>query len=304
MQRNQGYVYRLQLDQRAIGHSVLSFLAEYFEHSTVEQWTERICDGQVHLNGKPIDLEQPLYPGSSLEWNRPGWVEEDTPQFFERLFVDEYLVAVGKPSGLPTLPGAGFLQNTLLHLVQREFPEARPLHRLGRATSGIVLFARDRATAGSVSRGWPRVEKQYRGLSCHRAAREAFDIRVPIGPVDHPRLGRVFAADIAGKPARSVARVLNRQAETTLFEVDLHTGRPHQIRIHLACIGHPLLGDPMYQIGGGLCANPGLPGDSGYFLHATRLVLEHPVTRQRLDLRCPPPEYLETGVTQPDPIGT
>ncbi len=107
----------------------------------------------------------------------------------------------------------------------------------------------------------------------------------------HPRLGKVHAASSEGKPARSVARPVERRIDSTVFEVDLHTGRPHQIRIHLATIGHPLVGDPLYASGGKPRAvEPGLPGDAGYFLHAKRLVLLHPTSGQQLDIKSPLPE--------------
>jgi 23S rRNA pseudouridine1911/1915/1917 synthase len=88
-------------------------------------------------------------------------------------------------------------------------------------------------------------------------------------------------------------RVLERRSRTSLVEVDIETGRPHQIRIHLAAAGHPLAGDPLY-VAGGLpdASNRALPGDLGYRLHALRLVLDHPVTGRRLTLECRPPAAL------------
>ncbi len=292
MKQNQGYSYRLQLDAKAAGHTTLSFLAQRFTHSTAAEWAARIRDGQLVLNGRIATETQLLSPGFILIWNRPGWLEEDTPQSYELIFKDEHLLAVSKPSGLPTLPGAGFYLNTLLSFVRFEFPGARPLHRLGRGTSGLVLFALSLEAASVVTRQWPKIEKQYQALSRYVASQAEYDIRSPIGMIEHPRLGWVYAADDHGKPARSVARPLARRDDSTVFEVDLHSGRPHQIRIHLASIGHPLLGDPMYARDGKLCDSPGLPGDLGYHLHAKRLCLEHPITKQKLDLVAEPPSIL------------
>ena len=207
-------------------------------------------------------------------------------------------MVVVKPSGLPTIPSGGFLKHTLLHLVRQQWPGASPLHRLGRATSGLVLFARTTEAGATLSRAWRdgSVAKQYRALGSGVAARDTYEITAPIGLVPHPRLGAVHGVSAHGKASHSTARVLERREDATLFEVDIHTGRSEQIRIHLASIGHPLVGDPLYAAGGlPLEVDPGLPGDGGYLLHAERLVFDHPGTGQRLELRAPPPAALRNG---------
>ena len=119
-----------------------------------------------------------------------------------------------------------------------------------------------------------------------------FTVEVPIGLVPHPRLGEVHAAAEGGKRARSEVRVVAGGSVSSLVEVRIETGRPHQIRIHLAWAGHPLVGDPLYAAGGRPLPEPGLPGDPGYHLHALRLGLDHPVTGRRLELECAPPPAL------------
>ena len=163
------------------------------------------------------------------------------------------------------------MENTLLRLVQRQIPTANPVHRLGRATSGLVLFAKTTVAARNIFNTWntPAVEKIYQALSQGVAEEAEYDILTPIGLVPHPRLGSVWAANPSGKRSRSMATVISRGFNSTTFSVSLGSGRPHQIRIHLACIGHPLVGDPLYGPSGLPLEHwPGLPGDGGYFLHA------------------------------------
>lgn len=290
---NEGYSYRHALGSNAKGHTAGSFLAAYFAHSSAEEWLARLASGEILVDGVRAEAERPLRPGQILIWNRPPWREEETPLAFGIAHRDECLLVVDKPSGLPTLPGGGFYRHTLLLQVRAHYPTASPVHRLGRGTSGLVVFALDSETAAKLQRGWGEVRKQYRALASGQAQHDAYDIRCPIGQCEHPRLGEVHAALATGKAARSVARVLERRDRATLFEVDLHTGRPHQIRIHLASIGHPLIGDPLYGIGGvPLPDRPGLPGDLGYHLHAMTLSLAHPSSGKRLELVSPPPPIL------------
>jgi 23S rRNA pseudouridine1911/1915/1917 synthase len=293
MTLNEGYSFRRVLDRGIAGHSTLSYLVHNFPHSTEADWRFRLQAGEVLLDDNTARGPECLKPGSILIWNRPGWVECETPQTYGLIYRDEHILVVDKPSGLPTLPGAGYFRNTLWSLVRTDFPEARPLHRLGRATSGLLLFALNSQAAATLSQRWTLVHKQYQALGSGVASLQTYDIRIPIGPQRHSRLGHVHAASPAGKPAHSIARTLQRRERTTVFEVDLLTGRPHQIRIHLAAIGHPLEGDPLYAAGGlPLTDQPGLPGDAGYWLHARRLKFDHPASGEPLDLTAPLPEIL------------
>jgi 23S rRNA pseudouridine1911/1915/1917 synthase len=293
---NTGYAYREQLGARARGHHTLSYLAEIYRHSSLEVWRERLERGEVLLDDVPATGGEWLRAGQWLVWNRPPWEEKQVPLDYVLLHEDEALLAVFKPGGLPTMPGGGFLVNTLLHRVRERFPEASPLHRLGRGTSGLVLFSRTHDAAAMLSRAWREheVEKRYRALGRHVASQDTYVITAPIGEADHPGLGRVPMALAGGKASRSLARVLERRAESTLFEVDIQTGRSQQIRIHLAFIGHPLVGDPVYAVGGVPRAeHPGLLGDVGYLLHAERLCFVHPLTGRRLELHAEIPRELQ-----------
>ncbi len=290
---NAGFEYREEVGPEAAGRSVLAWLSQRYRHSTEATWRERIAGGEVRLDGEVALAMDVLRPGQALVWKRPPWEEPAVPLGFAILHRDDHLLAVAKPRGLPSVPNGGFLEHTLLSRVRRLHPEAVPMHRLGRGTSGLVLFARTDVARRAVALEWRRgrVEKEYRALVSGLPALETFTIDTPIGLVAHPRLGQVYAASPSGKPAVSHVRVLALRGEDALVGVTIPTGRPHQIRIHLAAAGHPLVGDPLYVEGGVPGPDPGLPGEGGYRLHAHRLALTHPATGRRLELECPlPPE--------------
>ncbi len=289
---NRGYSYTATISPQQHGQTLLTHLAALYPHSTPQVWQERLNQGEVTLNGVAARGTESVASGQTLVWNRPPWTEPDCPQHFAVLFEDHHLLAVDKPGGLPTLPGGGFLENTLLHLVRKQIPCASPVHRLGRATTGIVLFAKTPRAASILSANWntPRIEKTYRALAQNIALHDVYEILTPIGLVPHPRIASVWAANPNGKPAKSLAKVISRGEGATMFEVSLGSGRPHQIRIHLASIGHPLVGDPLYGPAGlPLEHLPGLPGDGGYFLHAHLLRFPHPITGEPTHLEAPLP---------------
>ncbi len=284
---NRGYAYTTIISSRYQGQALLDHLADLYPHSSREAWLRKLELGEVTLEGVRAGGSERVQLGQTLVWNRPPWEEPEAPRHFGVLWEDAHLLAVNKPSGLPTLPGGGFMENTLLRLVQERTPEANPVHRLGRATTGIVLFAKTGEAAAKLFANWntPKVQKIYRALAQNAAERDEYEIDTPIGLVPHPLIGSVWAASAGGKASKSLAKVVARTGDTTTFAVSLFSGRPHQIRIHLASIGHPLVGDPLYGAGGQPLANlPGLPGDGGYFLHAQYLRFEHPVSGERIAL--------------------
>src|SRR6202046_797750 len=115
---NRGCAYTTIISTTYHGRTLLSHLASLYPHSTPQAWQQNLTNREVTLNGITATGRESLISGQRLVWNRPPWIEPDTPQHFEVLFDDAHLLAVNKPGGLPTLPGACFMENTLLRLVQ------------------------------------------------------------------------------------------------------------------------------------------------------------------------------------------
>ncbi len=301
---NKGWIYRETVPKSASGQTVLQYYSTRYCHSNKQQWQSKIESGQVLLNGKQVSSETILQLGDKLAYHRSPWLEPDVPLSFDIIYEDPDLLAIAKPAGLPVLPGGGFLENTLLWQIKKIYPQnpPSPIHRLGRGTSGLLLLAKSTLAKSSLSRQMranstknlsdERIQKIYlakvdQGVQCDR-----FTVTNPIGKIPHPLIGYIYGATPQGKFARSECQVVQRNSDSTIIQVTILTGRPHQIRIHLAAAGYPLMGDPLYGVGGIPLVRQNevsLPGDCGYHLHAYRLAFTHPRSNKRIDLICPAP---------------
>nr|WP_240518787.1 RluA family pseudouridine synthase [Leptolyngbya sp. BC1307] len=282
---NQGWTYADRV--RTGGQTVLDYYTQRYQHSTREQWQARIEQGQILRDGLPVTAQAVLGRGQTLTYYRLPWQEPDAPLDFEVLYEDEDLWAIAKPSGLPVLPGGGYLEHTLLHQMRRHYPDDTPVpvHRLGRGTSGVMLFARSELARERLSRQFRErtISKIYRALigptdPAELAERsDRFTCTTPIGKLPHSQIGYIYGHSPTGLASHSECQILQRGPQSTLVEVSILTGRPHQIRIHLAAAGYPLLGDPLYPVGGVPDLNGSvMPGDCGYCLHAHRVRFTHP----------------------------
>ena len=305
--KNSGYRYSDLVSASDEGVSVADFYARRYVHSPEEAWRGRILAGQVLRNGRTAAPDDLLIRGDRLTYQRLPWEEPGAPAGFTTLFEDDDVLVVGKPSGLPVLPGGGFLENTLLYMVRERYGAGcSPLHRLGRGTSGAILFTRN-APAGrllAAAMRERRIRKVYLALASGTSMADSFTVDVPIGPVPYALPATVHAYHPGGRPSISHVRVVRRcpGLDATLVEVTIPTGRSQQIRIHLAYAGFPLVGDPLYAAGGlpRLAAagdGPGArPGDVGYLLHSWKIRFPHPTRGEDVEVVCPPPPALDPGL--------
>jgi 23S rRNA pseudouridine1911/1915/1917 synthase len=301
---NQGFDYADRIGRADEGVLLPDFYARRYTHSSPAEWREHILTGRVARNGRPARPDDILKRGDILIYSRPPWEEPEAPLDFSVLHEDNDVAVLDKPSGLPVLPGGNFLEHTLLRLARRRFgPACSPLHRLGRGTSGAIVFTKNESAARVLTRAMAerRILKVYLALASGVSMPEAFTVDVPIGPVPDGKGGTVNAFSPQGRLALSRARVIRRYPESaaSLLEVTIPTGRPHQIRIHMAYAGHPLVGDPLYGPGGIPRPRPAdagssaRPGDCGYLLHSWKIRFPHPDGSGEREVVAPPPPALD-----------
>jgi 23S rRNA pseudouridine1911/1915/1917 synthase len=281
--------------------------------NAVQQW---IREGHVTIDGKPAKKSShAVAVGEHIVCAPPPPVEERViPEEgdLDLLYEDEHLIAVNKPAGLTVHPGAGRPTGTLAHRLLAHYPEmagvggpGRPgiVHRLDKGTSGLMLAARTDAAYRALSRAFAEreVEKWYLAVVYGVPKTPEGRIDSPIGRHPDKRKQMTVFPPTGGREALTLYRV--REAVPTpapglaLLEVEIRTGRTHQIRVHLKSIGHPLVGDDLY----GEKRWKGLPTPLHKplktfprpALHAWRLALRHPVTGEALALEAPMPEDLE-----------
>ena len=264
-----------------------------------------VAAGDVRVGGRPVLVRgRRLASGDVVEVDLPE--REEAPSLAPEpgidvpvVAVDEHVVVVDKPAGLVVHPGAGHATGTLVNGLLARWPElagvgdpARPgiVHRLDAGTSGLLVVARTApAYASLVAQLAARtVERHYLALVWGWVEAPAGMVDAPVGRAARDRTQMAVSA--GGREARTRYKVVARYAEpapVTLLECWLETGRTHQIRVHLAAIGHPVVGDSRYR-----GARPSLPVDRP-FLHAFELGFDHPATGDRQQYSSPLPPDLE-----------
>jgi 23S rRNA pseudouridine1911/1915/1917 synthase len=217
-------------------------------------------------------------------------------------FGDEHLVVVAKPANVPTHPTenrrTGSLVNRLLAMGIPLAAAGGPLrpgivHRLDTGTSGLLVVACDDETFAALSKQFAAhaADRRYLALVRGVVAHDRFDVDAPLGR----RGARVRVDATGGREAETAFEVRRRFDNASLLEAAPRTGRTHQIRVHLASVGHPVLGDRRYGGGGDDARALGLERP---FLHAWRIAFDHPMTGERIDLEEPLPDDLRTALAR------
>ncbi len=227
------------------------------------------------------------------------------------LWSDEAMLVANKPAGVLTIPGSGEADQTcLVDLLQAAYGPLWVVHRLDRETSGAILFARTSQAHQALNTQFERreVHKTYHALVAGRPGWDQYEARQPL-LVDGDRQHRTVISSQKGKPASTSLKVLEIFHGYTLVEACPHTGYTHQIRAHLAALGFPVTGDPLYGNGVGVLlsrvkprykstSDPERPLLDRVGLHARAIELHHPVSGEPVSFEAPYPRDFAVTLTQ------
>ena len=276
------------------------FLAGQDTGLTRSQLSRLIVDGQVLVNGMSVKPSNKVRAGDSVSLMVPsprqtGVIAQHIP--LSVVYQDKDLVVIDKPAGLAVHPGPGHPDHTLVNALLAMCPdiqgigdEIRPgiVHRLDKDTSGLMMVAKTHQAHIDLSAQIKGrlVTKGYLALVEGTPSPLEGKVDAPVGR--HPRRRTRMSVVVGGKEARTYYKTRERFTQNSLLELYLETGRTHQIRVHMAHIGHPLVGDTLYGSGSRLVER--------HFLHAFHLCFKHPVTSERLEFKTSLPPDLAPAV--------
>ena len=301
------YVFASPLPQRFDGFRLIDYLAGRFSYQDRATWERRIAQGDVKVDDAlELDPSRVVRRDQSVEYMHGEYREPEVSTGWKVVALAEEWMAVAKPSGMPMHSTPRIFRQTLVWQVRRLFGEGwSPVHRLDRDTSGLVIFARGPRTTSWLHMAFERrsVAKDYIALVAGDLA-QAVEVDGAIGVAGDPLAPYRQALVDAGKPACTSIRPIGPDAKGrgTWIVASPRQGRMHQIRVHCESIGHPIVGDPLYDGAGGVAFKAraqgaaakewgGMVGGELLHLHAWRLRFDHSgPSLLPLSLECQPRE--------------
>jgi len=303
----------LNVGVEAAGLRLDSFLASHLQEISRTRVQHAIVDGDVLVNERVAKPSYRLRDGDQIEIDLPEpppvkLVPEPIP--LNIVYEDDDLIVVNKAAGMVVHPGAGIESGTLAHALVYHFNtlsgtagRTRPgiVHRLDKETSGLLVVAKNDVAHERLSDQFRdrQVFKMYIALVYGHVSKERGEIDARIGRSPHNRTRMGVLRGGAGRTAHTIFEVAERYQDFTLLKVQIKTGRTHQIRVHLAHVGHPVVGDATY--GGGrensirnALIKRAVQSLGRHFLHSAELALNHPRSGERLEFHSPLPAELAT----------
>lgn len=298
--------------QDAAGKRLDVYLAENSELS--RSAAAKLADeGEITVGGKTVTKKYTLRAGEVIEFSLPEAKEYDAePENIplDVVYEDDYIIVINKPKGMVVHPAPGNYSGTLVNALLYHCRDSlsgiggviRPgiVHRIDKDTSGLLVVAKcDEAhIALSEELKYHGIEREYRALVSGGFRDDRGTVDYPIGrhPVDRKKMAVLLSPDATAREAITHYKVLARYGNVSYLSLRLETGRTHQIRVHMSYIGHPLLGDEVYAKSKNQFEKRHPSLFSGQALHAKRLSLTHPKTKERMTFECELPDEFKKAI--------
>lgn len=298
---NENGLQRLTVSPGDAGVRIDKYLAEQLPDITRSYLQKLLKDGSVQMNGKPVKASTKTAVGAVIaltipEPEEPEILPENIP--LDILYEDSDVILINKPKNMVVHPAAGHYTGTLVNALMYHCRGdlsgingvLRPgiVHRIDKDTTGVLIVCKNDRAHNALAEQLKEhsITRKYRAIVCGNLKEDEGTVDAPLGrhPQDRKKMAIVRSG---GKRAVTHYRVLERFGNDTYIECQLETGRTHQIRVHMASLGHPLLGDEIY----GRAKSPfKLEGQT---LHAMVLGFIHPTTGEYMEFEAPLPEYFE-----------
>jgi len=231
---------------------MLRFLVARFPDVSPAAWAQRLARGEiVDAHGAPLNADSPVRQGMRIWYYRELETPETAIPFKESvLHLDQHLLVADKPHFLPTIPTGRFLHETLLVRLKKQFdlPHLTPIHRLDRETAGVVIFSHNPQSRGAYQSMFQKrvVTKVYEALARPIAGRD-FPFTYRSRMQDAAQF--FVSEEVAGEPnSETLVELIERRGDVAHYRLHPHTGRKHQLRLHLASLGAPILNDAFYPV--------------------------------------------------------
>lgn len=290
-------IYKLSVKQKFQGLTIIDFYSQAIPNIPKQEWVQKVNSGNMTINGNSTSTDYIIKTGDKTQHSTPPISEPEINPTLQLIHEDNDILVLNKPAPLPMHPCGRFSKNSLVEILKAAFPDSdfKIVHRIDSNTTGLVVLGKTKGATQFISNQFEQqtIKKSYLTLVEGLVQKDNFTSSQVIGKEKTKSGGRQI--DIKGNEAFTEFQVLERRSKTSLLRVTPHSGRTNQIRLHLADIGHPIVGDHGYKNPDYFQTNPLTYPDDCLFLHAWKIAFIHPSNSSEIEFEAPIPEKFITN---------